>query len=102
MRLTGGALQLLQRDPGAIEQVIPPAHEELAIELDQALVEDGRLGETRLERPGAVAAPPPVVVLHQVLDGALHVVAEPAAARVAVPEVAAEEPDREFLVQLLG
>src|SRR5262249_22165621 len=102
VRLTGRALHFVQRAPGPIEQVGPPALEELALELDQSLVERGRLGDARLERAGAGPAGGPVIILHQVLDGALYVVAEPAAARVAVPEVAPEESDRELLVQILG
>src|SRR5262249_7144660 len=38
--------------------------------------------------------------LHQVLNGALHIIAEPAADRVGMPEVAPEEADRELLIEL--
>ena len=68
-RLAGRALELVQRDPGPIEQVGPPAQGELALELDSSPSSRARLGEARHERDGAVAAPAAVVVLHQVLDG---------------------------------
>ena len=42
------------------------------------------------------------MVVDQVLNGALHVVAESAAVGIAVAKVAAQKPKRELLIQLVG
>src|SRR5262249_4549841 len=51
------------------------------------------------DRPSAAA---PLAVAHQVADGPLEVVAEPALLRVGLLEVAAEEPQCELLGQVVG
>ena len=55
-----------------------------------------RVGVERDGRPFA-----PVVIDDQVLNGTFHVIAESAAVGITVPEVAPQEPQGEFLVELI-
>ena len=100
IRLAGAPFELREGIPGAIQQIVPPALEKLLFELGGSAVFDRRLFEAASARDIRPLAP--VIVVDQVLDGPLHIVAESSALRVAMAEVAAEESDRELLVQLRG
>ncbi len=98
VRLSRASFEFGKGVPRAVEQVIPPAFEELLLELGESAVFDRGLREAGIQRHSRPLAP--VIVIDQVLDGPLHVIAETAPLGVAMAEVAPEKSERELLVQL--
>jgi len=100
IRLAGTLLEFRERTPGAVQQILAPAFEELLFELGEPAVRGRWFLEAGIQRQVRPLAP--VMVVDQVLDSALHVVTESSPLRVAMAKIAAEKSEGEFLVQLRG
>jgi hypothetical protein len=92
-------LRLLQRPPGAGQEFVPPAAQELLFGVGRA-----RVGDTHgvLAQGQWLPSPAAVVMGHQAEQGGFEVVAEAALPGVGPPEAAAEELEGELLEQLVG